>query len=92
MKYIYTLGKWKEYYGYVFFDGRPTEVTDKATLERIQKEAGFEQYQPIKESEDGEEAQASDTPTVLKGKECSKCHKLIPRGWYIHQKYCRNPS
>jgi hypothetical protein len=89
LKYIYTKGKWREYFGYIFFDGKPTDVTDKATLERIKREVDF---QPYEESEDGEEAQASDTPTVLKGKECSKCHKIIPRGWYMHQRYCRNPS
>jgi len=85
MKYVYTKGKWREYYGYIFYDGRPTEVTDRATLERIKREVDF---QPYEETED-EEAQASDTKTVLKGKECSKCHKLIPRGWYMHQRYCR---
>lgn len=87
MKFIYTKGPWKEFYGYVFYDGRPTEVTDRATLERIQKEVDFQLY---KESEDEEvEEEAVPQTGVLKGKECSKCHKLIPRGWYFHQKNCR---
>lgn len=92
MKYIYTKGPWKEFYGYVFYDGRPTEVTDKATLEKIQREVGFEKYQP-QEIENGEEIQETPAETrVLKGKECSKCHQIIPKGWYMHQKWCRSVS
>jgi hypothetical protein len=87
MKFIYLKGPWKEFYGYVFYNGQPTEVTDGATLERIQKEPDFQQ---VKESEDGEEAQAPDQASgILKGKECSKCHQLIAKGWYMHQKWCR---
>ena len=108
MKYVYTLGPWKEYYGYVFFDGKPTEITDSATLERIQRESGFravsesqravpavpavlEVKPKVKENQDGEvEKGQGQAPTpVLKGKKCSKCHKLIPRGWYMHQKWCK---
>ena len=97
MKYIYTLGPWKEFYGYIFWDGKPTEVTDRATLERLQKEDGFKAVEveevPIQpqETQDGEvqEGQGQASSPVLKGKECNKCHKLIPRGWYMHQKWCK---
>jgi hypothetical protein len=89
VKYIYTKGPWKEYYGYVFYNYRPTEITDNATLERIKKEQDFQQF--IEEPENGEieEGQGQASTPVLKGKECPKCHQLIPRGWYMHQKWCR---
>ena len=90
MKYIYTLGPWKEFYGYVFYDGKPTDVKDRATLEKIQKNADFQLYEETHNEEVEEEA--SPPSGILKGKECSKCHKLIPKGWYMHQKYCRTVS
>jgi hypothetical protein len=89
MKFVYLKGPWKEYYGYVFYNYRPTEVTDNATLERIKKEKDFQQF--IEEPANGEETPEAQTQ-ILKGKKCPKCHKLIPRGWYMHQRWCRNPS
>lgn len=75
MRYIYTLGPWRELNGYVFCNGNPTEVVDRATLERIKREAGFQEVvQPAvqpKETENGEvqEGQVqADAAPVLKPK------------------------
>ena len=35
MKFAYTGGPYKEYRGYVFANGNPAEVTDKATIEAL---------------------------------------------------------
>ena len=45
MKYRYTLGPWKEFRGHVFAYGNPTTVSDKGTLEAIQKMEGFEKVE-----------------------------------------------
>lgn len=87
MRYIYTKGPWKEFMGYVFYDGRPTDVTDRATLERLQREPDF---QPFKEIANGKERQEAPAEArVLKGHECPRCHIVLQRGWYAHQKWCR---
>ena len=91
MKYVHK-GLFREYWGYVFVGDTPVDITDKATLERIQMEPDFSPVVEPKEKVDEkvQEVQAVEAPApVLKGKECNVCHKLIPRGWYMHQKYCR---
>jgi hypothetical protein len=36
------------------------------------------------------EEKASETPEeVLKIKPCPKCGKVLARGWYAHQKFCK---
>jgi hypothetical protein len=87
MKYVYK-GVYREFRGYVFSQGRPVEITDPGTLEVISREPDFI---PYKETKD-EEAKQEAPKEVLKGKECPKCHKLIPRGWYMHQKWCKVSS
>lgn len=83
MRYVYS-GAYREFRGYVFLKGVPVNVTDRGTLELIKKEPDF------KEVQDEAQDEAPAAPEVLKGKECSVCHKLIPRGWYMHQKYCKS--
>lgn len=86
MKYVYTKN-YREYRGYVFALGNPVEITDNATLELIKHEPDFVEYKEIPSEET--QIQAPAPAPVLKGKECSKCHKLIPQGWYMHQKWCK---
>lgn len=84
MKYVYN-GDYREFWGYIFVNRMPVEITDKATLERIKHEVDFS---PVKETSDETQIQAPAKAPVLRGKECTKCHKMIPRGWYMHDKYC----
>lgn len=86
MKYQHTGGMWREYRGYVFLGKNPVEITDRATLELIKSEPNFKEVK--------DEAQETATASEIliepaKGKECQVCHKLIPRGWYMHQKWCK---
>lgn len=89
MKYVFN-GLYRQYRGYVFAQGHPVDVTDSATLELIKREPDFQPYE--EKPDEKAQIQAPDPAPVLKGKECSVCHKLIPRGWYMHQKYCKNAS
>ena len=40
MRYVYT-GVYREFRGYVFAHGNPTTVTDRATLEALEKDPTF---------------------------------------------------
>ena len=50
MKYIYEHGA-RTFRGYFFWNGKPVDVTDRATLQAIQKEEGFkvveEEVKPV---------------------------------------------
>jgi hypothetical protein len=90
MRYIYN-GAYRQFRGYVFTAGKPVTITDRGTLELIKHEPDFTEV-----PDEQAQIQAPAAPEVLevpktnsKGKECIKCHKLIPRGWYMHQKWCK---
>jgi len=74
---------WKE--GRMCLRGKPFEVEDQYGLSVFSNDPKFEL---AKENEDEEEVQETAAPEVL-GRECYKCHKIIPKGWYMHQKWCK---
>ena len=41
MKFIYTAGPYTEFRGYVFSNGRPTEVADRATVSALNARKDF---------------------------------------------------
>ena len=75
MKYTFT-GKYREYRGYQFIDGRPVDITDRATLAAIAREPDFK---PV-------EVEEKPVETV---DACPKCGRIIKQGRYMHVKFCR---
>ena len=45
MKYVYD--GVRTFRGYFFWNGNPVDVTDRATLEAIQKESGFRKVEEV---------------------------------------------
>ena len=48
LQYVYTEGPYTEFRGYAFVNGKPTTVTDNATLEAIAKRADFKLHEAPK--------------------------------------------
>ena len=47
-QYVYTEGPYREFNGYVFANGKPTTVSDRATLSAIAKRPDFKVYEAPK--------------------------------------------
>ena len=84
MKFAYTGGPYKEYRGYVFTYGNPTDVADKATIEAL---SANPLYRRIDDAVQREERQAP--AEEVKDDACPKCGKVVTRGKHIHVKYCK---
>ena len=84
MKFAYTGGPYKEYRGYVFTYGNPTDVADKATIEALSVNP---LYRRIEDAMRKEEGQAPAEEVVQDA--CLKCGKIITRGKHLHVKYCK---
>ena len=83
MKFIYTAGQYIQKMGRMFAFGQPVEVTDKATIMALEKDPAFTKLGEIQVEKVQETAQ-----TVL-ADECPKCGKVVKRGKFMHQKYCK---
>lgn len=84
MKFIYD-GEYKEFRGYVFKWSKPTDVTDKATIEILLKDPLFWRC----------DEEAKETPkenAVLDKYACPKCGKHVKQGHYMHVKHCKGPK
>lgn len=66
-------GKYTQFMGRQFAYGNPVEITDRATLEALAKRTDFSRYE--------DKAVLSD--------ECPKCHRIVKRGKFMHQKHCK---
>ena len=77
-QYIYN-GKYREFRGYVFCNGNPVTVTDRGTLEAIEKDETFIKVDAIQEKEAVATAEAG----------CPKCGRVLGRGRAIHIKFCK---
>lgn len=75
---------YREFFGYVFYNGQPTDVRDKATIERCMKDRSFK---PFVDTDETTVTPPSSTVSLSKYL-CSKCGKEYRRGMYFHQKYC----
>lgn len=80
MKYIYN-GTYTQFMGRMFAFGKPVDVTDKATMEALDKNPDFRKVED-------EKVQAPQAKTLLKD-ECPICGKVVKRGKFMHQKYCK---
>jgi hypothetical protein len=77
MKFIYLASNYHHFRGQLFAFKKPTEVTDKATIEALQRNPDFMRV-------DETEPQKTPMPD-----ECPKCGKVVKRGKYMHQKFCK---
>jgi len=87
MRYIYTGGEYREFRGYVFIGERPVTITDKATLAAICRMHDFKPAEETHEEEKTETKTEVLKATVKGG--CPKCGKVLARGMFMHQRWCR---
>ena len=73
---------YRQFRGYVFYKGVPTEVRDQVTIDLCMKDRSFQPFEEVPNL--GMEAKEG-----WKGDECLKCHKSFRRGKYFHAKYCK---
>jgi hypothetical protein len=86
MKFAYLGGKYKEYRGYVFANGNPADVTDKATIDELSINPLYRRINDaVREEGQGQEA----AEEVVDMTTCPKCGKSVTRGRYMHIKNCK---
>jgi hypothetical protein len=78
MKFVYS-GKYTQFMGRVFAFGKPVDVTDKATIAALEKNAEFRK---------ANEEKIEETAQTVLSDECPTCGKIVKRGKFMHQKYC----
>lgn len=61
MRFVYTAGDYTQFMGRMFAFGKPTEVTDKATIAALLKRKDFR-----KVDDEPQKAEAPAAPAVLK--------------------------
>jgi len=83
MKYVYE-GKYIQVAGRMFAFGSPVEVNDAATQRILDARPDFRRVEDAKEEPRQGEAVLSDA--------CPKCGKVVKRGKFMHQKYCKGPK
>lgn len=84
MKFVYTKGDFAQFRGRTFLWGKPTDITEKATIQALLKNPDYRKVD--------DETKETTTEAVLvpkSGPACPKCGKVIVRGMYFHQKYCK---
>lgn len=74
-------GDYAQFRGYVFMYGKPTKVTDRATIEELKRSPVFEEVK--------DETQETAPKAAVLTDECPKCGRIVKRGKYFHQKYCK---
>lgn len=78
MKYVYD-GEYTQFMGRQFAFRKPVEITDKATLQALEKNPHFRK---VKDEE------IQEAPKAVLSDECPKCHRIVKRGKFMHQKHC----
>jgi len=76
MKFIYLASNYHHFRGQLFAFKKPTEVTDKATIEALQRNPDFMRVD--------EENKLEKLPDV-----CHKCGKTVKRGKFMHARWCK---
>jgi len=77
-QYVYT-GKYREFRGYVFCNGKPVTIQDRGTLEAIAKEKDFLRYVPPE----------CEAAPIADENACPKCGNVFARGLTMHVRFCR---
>lgn len=75
MKFVYE-GTYTEFMGRMFAFGHAVEVTDRATITALEKRSDFRKVEAVMEEKKLPDA-------------CPKCGKIVKRGKFMHQKYCK---
>lgn len=81
MKFICKTEPYRHFRGYLFFKGRPTNVTDKATIQALENHPDFQKAE--------HEEKKQETETKVLADQCPKCGRIVKRGKYMHQKHCK---
>lgn len=81
MKFICITEPYRHFRGWLFAFKRPTEVTDKATIQALLKHPDFMRV-------DDEKKDEAPAEKVLIPDVCPKCGKTVKRGKFMHQKHC----
>lgn len=79
MKFVYE-GTYTEFMGRMFAFGRAVEVTDIATITALEKRSDFRKV---------DEKTIEETTQAVLADECPKCHRIVKRGKFMHQKHCK---
>ena len=85
MRFVYEGGKYREFRGYVFANGKPVTVTDRGTLEAIAKDRTFRQVDDAPE----EVAPAATAAQEYDPNACPKCGRVVKQGKFLHIKNCK---
>lgn len=84
MRYIYTGGPYAEYRGYVFANGQPVEIKDRATLEAIGRLHDFRRYE-----DEPAPLTAIESVSTKVENACPKCGKALKKqGQHFHIRAC----
>jgi hypothetical protein len=90
MRYVYTGGPYAEYRGYVFANGQPVEIKDRATLEAIGRLHDFRRYD---EEPAPVEAPQPALQVVPQANSCPKCGKALKKqGAHFHIRACKGST
>lgn len=74
MRFVCTNSNYRTFRGYVFAHGKPTTVTDRASIEALKRHHEFVECE--------DEVQADPHA-------CPKCGRVVKQGHYMHVKYCK---
>ena len=81
---------YRQFRGYVFYKGVPTEVRDQVTIDLCMKDRSFQPVEPEKGIDlPNVGTQESAPKESWDGDKCLKCGKSFRRGKFFHAKYCR---
>ena len=77
MKFKCTTEPYRHFMGRLFPNYQPVEVTDRATIEALEKHRDFVKVEEVEEK------------TELLPDVCPKCGRTVKRGKVMHAKYCK---
>ena len=80
MKFICKTEPYRHFRGLLFQNGRATDVQDQATIDALEKHPDFEK---------ADEKEIQEAPKEVLSDACPKCGKIVKRGKYMHQKWCK---
>ena len=90
MQFIYTHGPWREFRGYVFAWGKPTDVKDQATINALSTNPLFKRIEDeIYQAPQAKAIEAPASPKVLDPHACPKCGRIVKQGKVLHIRWCR---
>jgi len=76
---------YREFRGYIFWEGRPVTIKDRGTLEAIRLISVFKEIK-----DEPQKVEAPAKAAVLDANACPKCHKpLKAQGRHFHIKACK---